>query len=103
MPPKKKEDERQTRPATSPEARENQMINHAVNLAEKQLTEGSASSAVIVHYLKLATERERLERVLLEQNARLVDAKSKNMAKEQESEKIAKDAIEAMKSYRSSS
>ena len=44
---------RRHRPALSPEARENQMISYAVDLAEKQLIEGTASSQVITHYLKL--------------------------------------------------
>lgn len=103
MPPKQKEDEKLRRPATSPEARENQMINLAVNLAEKQFIEGTASSAVMVHYLKLATEKEKLERLKLERDIGLTEAKAKNMVKEQESERIAKDAIEAMKSYGASS
>lgn len=100
---KKKEEERQIRPATTPEGRENQMVNHAVNLAEKQLIDGTASSAVIVHYLKLATERERLERTLLEKNAKLLDAKSKNIDNQRESEQFAKEAVEAMRKYSPSS
>ena len=38
------------RPAITPEARENQMIALAVDLAERQLLEGTASSQVITHY-----------------------------------------------------
>ena len=49
-------------PATTPEARENQMVSLAIDLAEKQLAEGTASSQVITHYLKLATSREQLEK-----------------------------------------
>lgn len=48
-------------PASSLEARENQLINLAVNLAEKQLIDGTASSAVICHYLKLATKTEKIK------------------------------------------
>lgn len=99
MPSKGKEEGRQSRPGISPESRENQMINLTVNLAEKQLIAGTASSAVMVHFLKLATEKEKLERLKLERDIGLSEAKAKNMAKEQESEKIAKDAIDAMKSY----
>ena len=47
------------RPALTPEARENQMISLAVDLAEKQLMEGTASSQVITHYLKLGSTKER--------------------------------------------
>lgn len=53
-------------PADNPQDREQQMANYADELAEKQLREGTASSMVITHYLKAATERERLERQKLE-------------------------------------
>ena len=48
---------RKIRPALTPEARENQMISLAVDLAEKQLMEGTASSQVITHYLKLGSTK----------------------------------------------
>ena len=54
------------RPALTPEARENQLISLAVDLAEKQLREGTASSQVITHYLKLGSTKERLEKEILE-------------------------------------
>ncbi len=44
---------RYTPPADTPEARENQLISAAVNLAEKQLLDGTASPSVITHYLRL--------------------------------------------------
>ena len=53
-------------PATTPEARENQMIALAVDLAERQLLEGTASSQVITHYLKLGSTKERIEKEILE-------------------------------------
>lgn len=57
---------RKIRPAMTPKARENQMIALAMDAAERQLLDGSASSQVITHFLKLGTERERLEREKLE-------------------------------------
>lgn len=42
------------KPAQNPEVQEQRMIGLAVDLAEKQLREGTASSQVITHYLKLA-------------------------------------------------
>ena len=54
------------RPALTPEARENQLIYLATDLAEKQLREGTASSQVITHYLKLGSTKEKLEREKLE-------------------------------------
>ena len=44
---------RKMRPAITPEARENQMISLAMDCAEQQLLDGTASSQVITHFLKL--------------------------------------------------
>ena len=41
------------KPATTPEGRENEMVSLAIDLAEKQIREGTASSQVITHFLKL--------------------------------------------------
>lgn len=66
---------RKTKRAETPEARENQMIALAVDLAEKQLTEGTASAQVITHYLKLATTREKIEKEILEKQKDLITAR----------------------------
>lgn len=50
------------RPPTSLEAQENLMISLAVQCAEKQLRDGTASSQVITHYLKLGSSKEQLKR-----------------------------------------
>ena len=63
---------RKIRPALTPEARENQLISLAVDLAEKQLQEGTASSQVITHYLKLGSTKERIEREILEKQKELI-------------------------------
>jgi len=94
---------RDSRPASNPEAREQQLVNLAVDLAEKQLREGTASSAVIGHYLKLASKRETLEREILERQSNLLQAKSSAINKGKDDENLAKAAIEAMKSYNSGS
>ena len=70
--------QKKMRPAITPEARENQMIALAVDLAEKQLIEGTASSQVITHYLKLATTKEKIEREILEKQKELIVAKTEN-------------------------
>ena len=54
------------RPALTPEARENQLISLAVDLAEQQLRDGTASSQVITHYLKLGSTKEKIEKEILE-------------------------------------
>ena len=99
----KKSSERESirlgRPAMSPEARENQMIAYAVDLAEKQLREGTASSQVITHYLKLGSSKERLEREKLERENELLRAKAENLQSAQRSEEVYREALKAMRTY----
>jgi len=90
-------------PATTPEARENQMISLAVDLAEKQLMEGTASSQVVTHFLKLATSKELLEREILIEQKKLLIAKTEAMASSQRIEALYLNALGAMKSYTGSS
>lgn len=87
------------RPAQSQEARENQLINLAINLAEKQLMEGTASSQVICHYLKLGTTREKLEKQILEKQSEMIQAKTENLQSMKQNEGLYKEAIEAMCRY----
>ena len=56
-----------SRPARTPEAQENYMINLAMKLVEKRLLEGTASSAETTHFLKLATSKNELEKTKLEE------------------------------------
>lgn len=87
------------RPASTPEARENQLISLAVDLAERQLLEGTASSQVITHYLKLGTQKERIEREILEKQKELIEAKTQNLQSAQRIEELYTNALNAMRSY----
>ena len=87
------------RPALSPEARENQMIALAVDLAEKQLQEGTASSQVITHFLKLATTKASLEKQKLERETELLTAKTESLKSAQRIEELYDKAIKAMQRY----
>ena len=90
---------RAIRPALTPEARENQMISLAVDLAEKQLQEGTASSQVITHYLKLGSMRERLEREKLEEENKLLKARTEQIQSMKRVEELYEEAIKAMRNY----
>ena len=94
-----KDTQKKMRPATTPEARENQMIALAVDLAEKQLIEGTASSQVITHYLKLATTKERIEREILEKQKELIVAKTENLQSAKRIEELYSNALKAMQNY----
>ena len=93
------EPQRNRRPALTPEARENQMISLAVDLAEKQLMDGTASSQVITHYLKLGSTKERIEMEILEQQKELMKAKTEALQSAKRIEELYKDAISAFREY----
>lgn len=90
---------RKLRPALTPEARENQLISLAVDLAERQLQEGTASSQVITHYLKLGSTKERIEKEILEKKKDLISAKTEAMKSAKRVEELYADAINAMRMY----
>lgn len=96
---KSNDDYKPMRPATTPEAREQQMIALAVDLAEKQLREGTASSQVITHYLKLGSTKERLEKEKLEEENKLLKAKTESLQSAKRTEELFAEAIAAFKSY----
>lgn len=87
------------RPATTPEARENQLISLAVDLTEKQLREGTASSQVISHYLKLGSSREKLEQERLKKENHLLEVKAEAMASAKRVEELYGKALNAMRAY----
>ena len=87
------------RPALTPEARENQLISLAVDLAERQLLEGTASSQVITHYLKLGSTKERLEKEKLIEENKLLRAKTENFQSVKRVEELYTEALNAMRNY----
>lgn len=92
-------DKRRMRPATTAEGRENQMCALAIDLAEKQLREGTASSQVITHYLKVASTKDKLEKEILLKQIELLKAKTEALQSSQRVEELYANAIDAMKDY----
>lgn len=87
------------RPALTPEARENQLIYLATELAEQQLRDGTASSQVITHYLKLGSTKERIEKEILEKQKELITAKTESLQSSKRIEELYTNAIAAMRKY----
>ena len=94
-----KKTKRRRPPATTPEARENQLITLAVDLAEKQLADGTASSQVMTHYLKLGSTKERIEKEILEEQKMHLRAKTEAMQSAKRVEELYKNALDAMRAY----
>ena len=93
------ESSRKMRPALSPEARENQLVSLAVDLAEQQLRDGTASSQVITHYLKLGSTKEKIEKEILMKQKELIEAKTQSLQSVQRIEELYKNALNAMRNY----
>lgn len=91
---------RQRAPASSQEARENQLTSLAEALAEKQMMEGTASSQVITYYLKLGSQREKLEREKLRSEVEMLQAKKEALESAQRIEELYSEAMKAVKTYR---
>lgn len=90
-------------PAVSPEARENQLIALAEARAEEQLRNGTASSQVICHYLRLGSQREKLEREKLKSEVEMLVAKKEAIESAKRVEELYSEAMRAVRSYRGES
>lgn len=90
---------RKTRPALTPEARENEMIALAVDLAEEQLRNGTASSQVITHYLKLGSSKERIEKEMLLEQKELLVAKTESLKAARQAEEEYAKVLDALRLY----
>ena len=90
---------RTIRPALTPEARENQLIELAMDLVEKRILEGTASSQETTHFLKLGSQKARLEKEALEKQIELMEAKKNNLAAAAQTGELYEEAIKAMRRY----
>lgn len=93
------EPKKKTRPALTAEGREKQMISLAIDCAEKQLREGTASSQVITHYLKLASTKNQLEMEKLKKENELLKAKTEAIKSAKSQEELYAKAIAAIRRY----
>ena len=90
---------RKIRPALTPEARENQMIAQAVDLVEQRLLDGTASSQETTHFLKLGSMKNRLEMEKLQEENRLLKARTEALQSAKRVEELYSEAIKAMRRY----
>ena len=90
---------RRQAPATTPEARELQMVAYAFDLAEQQLLDGTASAQVITHFLKYGSEQNKLEREKLRKDNLLSQARVDQISKQSENSELYTEVLQAMKIY----
>lgn len=95
----KKVEEKKLPPCRTPDEQEKRMISLSVDLAEKQLAEGTASSQVITHFLKLGSTRNQLEVERLRRENELLAAKTEAIKSQKVTEELYANAIKAMQKY----
>ncbi len=86
-------------PATTPQAREDQLVAMAYDLVEQRIRDGSATGAELVQILKWGSTKERLEKELMERELELKAAKTEALQSAKKVEELYEKAIDAMKSY----
>jgi hypothetical protein len=86
-------------PGKTVESRENQLISMAVDLAARQLADGTASSQVITHYLKLGSTMQQLENEKLKTENELLKAKTDALKSAKKVEELYLNALNAMRNY----
>lgn len=87
-------------PAASDEERTMQMGSLAMDLAEKRMREGIASSAEILYFIKAASPEARLERIKLEEETKLIQARVTDIERSKNTEELYAQAIAAFQEYR---
>ncbi len=88
------------RPATTPEAREQQLGSMAYDLAEKQLADGSASAQVQLHFIKAVSIREKLDLERVKNENLLTQAKIAQAGQADRMEGLLTDAMRAFTEYK---
>lgn len=91
--------QRQRRLATTDEGRESQLVSKTLDLVERQLDDGTASSQVMTHFLKIGSTRERLEQDRLRREVELLEAKVEQLASGKRVEELYSEALSAMREY----
>lgn len=91
--------DRPIRPALTPESRENQLIALAVDLVEQRLRDGTASSQETTHFLKLASQKNKIELERMKLENELIRAKTQSLKDAADMKTLYADAIAAMRRY----
>lgn len=81
------------------EEREQQLSSAAYDLAEEQITNGTASSQVITHFLKMGSTRELIEQERLRGQIEVDKVKAQQLVAQERMETLVTEAFDAFRSY----
>ena len=86
-------------PVYTTEARENQIISLAYDLAEQRIRNGTATSQEVTYFLKLGSSKEKEEREMMKEKIKLLTAKTEALQSTKKIEQLYSEAINAMRIY----
>ena len=86
--------------AATPDSLENKCIAMAMDLAAQKLADGTATSQLIVEFIKRGSKKERMEQEIMAEQKKLLVAKTEMLQSQKQIESLYADAITAMKRYR---
>lgn len=96
---KKEISSNKSRPALTSKAREDQLISLAMDRAEEKLRDGTASSQLILEFVKRGATKSQLEKEILAEKKELMEAKKEMIKSAAHIEEIYKDALNAFRGY----
>lgn len=85
--------------ASTPGARETQLIAAAYDLAEQRILDGTASDTLLREFVKLGSPKEQTEREILERQRDLITAKTEALKAQKRVDELYSDALSAFKNY----
>lgn len=97
--PLKEQPKYRSSPPLTQEARVTQLISLAQDLAEQRLRDGTASAQEITYYLRLGSERDKLEREALEAKNQLLAAKTEAIKSAENREQLYAEVLKAFRMY----
>lgn len=86
-------------PATTPEARERQLIAKAYDEIERRIDAKEATAAELLHFAKGGSRTEKLHQEKMEAENHLLEVKRELMESQKRQESLFEEALEAFRSY----
>lgn len=98
-PNRKAEPELKPIPPRSEEEEEKEACGYAMDLAKQWLKEGTAPAQIVLHFLKIQSQREQAELAKTQKEIELLEVKKKVIISEEEQEKKYQEVIKAISAY----
>lgn len=90
---------RRQAPGRTVESRESQIARLAYDLVEKRIRNGTATSQEVVYFLKMGSSQSQLEKIKLENENKLLSAKTEALESQKKIEELYERAIKSMALY----